>query len=179
MKAIGITVTAAYVAVFLSAYATLGATSLNLPKPQAIVKEIGPYDLGTSFDLRKPERKVMLAEIGKFLWESFQGHIRAKVAVTRLSIEGDRTVSSHLVEPDDRRIWRINLVVEKTLVDRSELAPKQPFQETQVFYAYFLERLRPSETGTLSRKYPASEIIPADGYRLRLPSKGGKLLDEI
>jgi hypothetical protein len=146
----------------------------NASQDDSSYRTIGPFEgIGRQTDGQR--RRAIAAEIRAFLWESFKDHYLAHVAVTYFSIEGEPSTFTYVVDRDGEGIWRIHLNI-NSRHNQPFASPPSWSYSSDDYDAYSLERISPTTEGSTPRKFSDSEDVSADGFKLRLIDKDGKVI---
>jgi hypothetical protein len=140
-------------------------------------KNIGPYVLGYTPELRKGFAEKQ-ADIRELLWGAFRKHELAHVIVTIYSREGDKTVSSFFVEPDEDGRWCIQENLDRDMFDRNP-EHRNRIQEHQRNTAYYLKRIDINSEYDKRQYLPDSANVTGHQYELELIDKDHKKITEF
>lgn len=137
---------------------------------------VGPYTVDLNLDGQAGANTE--AEVREFLWNHWQQRRLGYVTITFYNTEGEPSVSSYFVEPDEKSVWRIAIRIDRTLVGRGGL--KSQRHESVEYDAYFVERIEVPKDGLTPRVViPEGESRSPQSYRLTLKDQEGKPLTEI
>lgn len=159
-----------------------GPTALNNTKEQAKMRNLslyeksGPYTIELKHSAK--ERAGIEAKIREFLWYQWRQRHLGQVTVTQFSKEGEQSISSYFVEPDESGAWHVYVKIDRKLIDRGEA--KSQFDESIEYTAYILDRIEiPKDRLTPHVVIPREDIREPQKYRLTLKDKNGKVIIEI
>lgn len=142
----------------------------------SLYDKAGPYVISMNLDAQSRNR--MESDARNFLWSHWHQRRRGHVMVTQYSKEGEPSISSYFIEPQNEGVWQVVVRVERTLTDRNNSKLKRfvvvEYQTDRV------ERIQvPKDRLGSSVIIPEGEERPAEAYRLVLKNKEGKVLAEI
>lgn len=153
----------------------------NHPLPQQprnlnLYDKAGPYVISLNLDAQSRDR--MESDARAFLWSHWHQRRRGHVMITQYSKEGEPSVSSYFIEPQNEGVWQIVVRVKRTLTDRNHSKGKR-FVVVE-YQTDLVERIQvPKDRRGPRVLVPAEEERPPEAYRLVLKNKEGKVLAEI
>ena len=144
-------------------------------------RDLSLYEQGKTYDFSWGKVKTLRAEREEFreyLWQQWSKQRRTKVTATFYSIEGDPTISTYYIEPDESRSWRIVVESESECCWFYAIQKPKKKRERRKFSATYtdLERVREvKDKNGLFLKWkevPIDRQLPPQSYMLRLRNAG-------
>jgi hypothetical protein len=145
-------------------------------------RDLSSYDKAGPYVVRQnvsdPARSKLEAAVRQFVWEHWQKRRTGYVSITKYSKEGEPSTTHFFIEPENERVWRVAVSINRVVIDRR--GAKRKRHEASTYNSYFLERVEVPTSG-LSQLVvlPESELREPKSYRLTLKDQNGIVLTII